>query len=282
MTANSRLQEINIRSKQAQNPVTSSNYSGISSDAPSLTPRQTMILNMQHTQGNRAVLRMLGIQHIVPCSIQREQICEDDETTGQSVCHEVNDPSSPDNSSGADNGSSLADSAQQDYCSNHPEAIPCASAGDNPQQSTSDGCDSLTPSTNWELNPYLAVSEGEGAGVIGVYATLNDLSPNGCEHHASFIGVGPSLGGKGKFKNKPISIDGPGAVPFTCAPMTYKDFNGGGRMLSAGIHFKGLGWAVERIQFSAMPTSPEWLNIGGFELGAGASIGAFVGRWIVT
>ena len=48
---------------------------------------------------------------------------------------------------------------------------------------------------------------------------------------------------------------------------------------AADIGIAGLGKGVARGQFSAFKTTPEWLDLGGFEVGVGASMNIWVGKW---
>jgi hypothetical protein len=107
---------------------------------------------------------------------------------------------------------------------------------------------------------------------------LKDVSSQGCEHSLVFAGIGFAGGAKGTIPG--TFSAGEGHEFETQVPVDYKEFNCGGRVFIAFIGLGG-GLSVARASFSAFETTPEWIDIGGFELGAGAHLGAYVGVWNV-
>jgi hypothetical protein len=93
-----------------------------------------------------------------------------------------------------------------------------------------------------------------------------------------FGGIGLAGGAKGTI---PATFSaGEGHEFETQVPVHYKEFNGGGRIFIAFIGLGG-GVSVGRASFSAFKTTPEWIDIGDFEFGAGAHLGAYFGVWNV-
>jgi outer membrane protein OmpA-like peptidoglycan-associated protein len=148
---------------------------------------------------------------------------------------------------------------------------------DQPPVNAGNNCDSISSSTNWSLTSVGAGGGGAGVAVTGIAFLLKDLSPYGCTYHASFAGIGFGGGGKIKGKSVPLTLSIPSATSFTTPPVTVSDFNGGGRVFMADLGF-GPGRCVGRASLP-IPTTPNWLDIGGYELAVGASIGIYVGKW---
>lgn len=140
--------------------------------------------------------------------------------------------------------------------------------------------DSLTPSTKWSIQTVASLSGGAGVTVGGIACILRDMSPNGLAHHISFMGVGFGAGGKIGGKALPFTISIPSTTEFTTEiPVTIGDFSCGGRVMTADLGFGAIGMGVARGQFSAFKTAPAWLDLGGHELGVGASMNIWVGKW---
>ncbi|MUL34944.1 eCIS core domain-containing protein [Gloeocapsopsis dulcis] len=144
-------------------------------------------------------------------------------------------------------------------------------------------CNSLTPSTLWSITSVAALSYGAGGSITGIAFLLKDRLPNGCEHHMSFIGIIGFGGGlKIKGKSAPFTLSKPSSTDFkTQVPVRFNEFNCFGRVWMLDLGY-GIGISFGRASFSAFKTDPEWPDIGGYGIAVGASLGIWIGRWVIT
>jgi hypothetical protein len=173
--------------------------------------------------------------------------------------------------SNANAGSS--DSEQEDdpnSCPSDPSKLRC----DPPKEE--DG--GMTPdpgakTKNWGLSPALTASVTLGVGVIETIMVLKNLD-NGCTCNLSFKGVGVGMA------EKVLTIAETEFTSFTTSdPVGFADFDVKGtvKFVGGGI---GVGGSVVLVSFWGLGTSPEWINIGGLEVGLpDVGAGAFAGHF---